>query len=151
MKNKIAIIMGVLALSVFTACGTASDIDYDEDYDIDEAEDEDEYVPFSDFDDVYSDIEDEIFMGDQGLESIVIPNSVAEIKKHSFYDSGLKTVTLPKSINSIYKTAFKECPNLKYIYIPKGTTEQFKRLLEPEYHSKLKEEQKKLQALREES
>ena len=59
MKNKIAMIMGVLALSVFTACGTASDIDYDEDYDIDEAEDEDEYVPFSDFDDVYSDIEDE--------------------------------------------------------------------------------------------
>lgn len=85
-------------------------------------------------------IENELFMGDQGLESIVIPNSVIEIKKHSFYDSGLKTVTLPKSINSIYKTAFKECPNLKYIYIPKGTTEQFKRLLEPEYHSKLKEE-----------
>ncbi len=78
-------------------------------------------------------------MGDQSLENIVIPNSVTEIKKHSFYDSGLKTVSLPKSIISIFKTAFKECPNLKYIYIPKGSTEQFKKLLEPEFHSKLKE------------
>ena len=40
MKKRIAILMGVLALSVFSACGSSADIDiddveYDEDYDID--------------------------------------------------------------------------------------------------------------------
>ena len=40
MKKKIAMLMGVLALSVFTACGSSADVDiddveYDEDYDTD--------------------------------------------------------------------------------------------------------------------
>ena len=40
MKKRIAILMGILALSVFSACGSSADIDiddveYDEDYDID--------------------------------------------------------------------------------------------------------------------
>ncbi|MCR4792239.1 MAG: hypothetical protein K5871_05785 [Lachnospiraceae bacterium] len=44
MKKKIAMLMGVLALSVFAACGNTADvdIDYDEDYDIDWEEDYDE-------------------------------------------------------------------------------------------------------------
>ncbi|MBO7530427.1 MAG: hypothetical protein J6T50_01345 [Lachnospiraceae bacterium] len=47
MKKRIAMLMGVLALSVFTACGSSADIDiddveFDEDYDIDWEDDSDD-------------------------------------------------------------------------------------------------------------
>ena len=78
-------------------------------------------------------------MGCASLENFIVPSSVTEIKKQAFYDSGLKYITLPKSVTSISLTAFVECPNLKYIYIPKGTTAQFKNMLKTEFHIKLKE------------
>ena len=73
------------------------------------------------------------------MESITIPNAVTELKDRLFSDSGVKYVTLPLSVKTISQKAFERCPKLKYIYIPKGSTEQFKKLLEPEFHSKLKE------------
>ena len=84
-------------------------------------------------------IDVEIFMGCASMENIVIPNSVTDIKKQAFYDSGVKYITLPKSLNSIYVTALRECLNLKCIYIPKGSMSHFKQIMEPEFHSKLKE------------
>lgn len=84
-------------------------------------------------------IENNVFMGCFNLKNITIPNSVTEIRDLTFYDSGLKTITLPSSIKSISKSAFIQCIELKSIYIPKGTMSQFKSMLEPEFHSKLKE------------
>ena len=84
-------------------------------------------------------IDIEVFMGCASLENLVIPNSVTDIKKQAFYDSGIKYITLPESLNSIYVTALRECMNLKYIYIPKGSLAHFKKIMEPEFHSKLKE------------
>ena len=84
-------------------------------------------------------IENNALMGCFNLKNITIPNSVTEIKDLTFYDSGFKSITLPSSIKSISKSAFIQCFELKYIYIPKGTMSQFKTMLPPEYHSKLKE------------
>ena len=78
-------------------------------------------------------------MGCFKIEDITIPNSVTEIKDLTFYDSGLKTITLPISINKISGSAFNQCLDLKNIYIPKGSMSQFKNILDPKFHSKLKE------------
>jgi len=84
-------------------------------------------------------IEKETFMGCVELKSITLPNSVEHLGPDIFYwCDTMESVTLPKSIKSIDKHAFYGSP-LKYIYIPKGTMSQFKNMLDPEYHSKLKE------------
>ncbi|MBR5984439.1 MAG: leucine-rich repeat domain-containing protein [Bacteroidales bacterium] len=84
-------------------------------------------------------INNKVFMGCFKIEDITIPNSVTEIKDLTFYDSGLKTITLPISINKISGSAFNQCLDLKNIYIPKGSMSQFKNILDPKFHSKLKE------------
>lgn len=84
-------------------------------------------------------IEKETFMGCNDLKTIVLPNSVEKLENNIFYwCETIESVTLPKSIKSIDKYALNG-NNMKYIYIPKGTMSQFKSMLDPEYHSKLKE------------
>ena len=74
------------------------------------------------------------------MKSIVLPNSIEHIGANVFYwCENLESITLPKSIKSIDKYALNGCSNLKYINIPKGTMEQFKKMLDKEYHSKLRE------------
>lgn len=84
-------------------------------------------------------IKNETFMGCVELKSITIPNSVESIGSNIFYWCDImESVTLPKSIKSMEQYAMNGT-QLKYIYIPKGTMSQFKSMLPPEYHSKLKE------------
>ena len=84
-------------------------------------------------------IENETFYGCSNIKSIVLPNSIEHIGANAFYwCENLESVTLPKSIKSMDKYALNG-NQLKYIYIPKGTTEQFKKLLDKEFHSKLRE------------
>lgn len=84
-------------------------------------------------------IEKETFFGCAELKSITLPNSVEHIDSNILYwCDNLESVTLPKSIKSMDKYALNG-NQLKYIYIPKGTMSQFKSMLPPEYHSKLKE------------
>ncbi|MBQ5457358.1 MAG: leucine-rich repeat protein, partial [Bacteroidales bacterium] len=84
-------------------------------------------------------IENETFLGCVELKSITLPNSVEYIGNNILYwCDNLESVTLPKSIKSMDKYALNG-NQLKYIYIPKGTMSQFKSMLNPEYHSKLRE------------
>ncbi|MBO7572590.1 MAG: leucine-rich repeat domain-containing protein [Bacteroidales bacterium] len=84
-------------------------------------------------------IEKETFMGCNDLKTIVLPNSVENLENNIFYwCETMESVTLPKSIKRIEKYALNG-NNMKYIYIPKGTMSQFKSMLDPEYHNKLKE------------
>lgn len=84
-------------------------------------------------------IENETFLGCVELKSITLPNSVEYIGNNILYwCDNLESVTLPKSIKSMDKYALNG-NQLKYIYIPKGTMSQFKSMLAPEYHSKLRE------------
>ncbi len=85
-------------------------------------------------------IENETLYGCSNMKSIVLPNSIEHIGANVFYwCENLESITLPKSIKSIDKYALNGCSNLKYINIPKGTMEQFKKMLDKEYHSKLRE------------
>ena len=84
-------------------------------------------------------IEKETFLGCNELKSIVIPNSVERIEQNIIYwCDKIESITLPKSIKSMNKYALNG-NQLKYIYIPIGTMSQFKSMLDPEYHSMLKE------------
>ena len=84
-------------------------------------------------------IENETFLGCVELKSITLPNSVEYIGNNILYwCDNLESVTLPKSIKSMDKYALNG-NQLKYINIPKGTMSQFKSMLNPEYHSKLRE------------
>lgn len=84
-------------------------------------------------------IENETFLGCVELKSITLPNSVEYIGNNILYwCDNLESVILPKSIKSMDKYALNG-NQLKYINIPKGTMSQFKSMLNPEYHSKLRE------------
>ena len=51
-----------------------------------------------------------LFSGCTGLESVLIPDSVVEIKKGVFSGcQSLKAVTIPESVSRISADAFNEC------------------------------------------
>lgn len=84
-------------------------------------------------------IKKETFMGCSELVSITLPNSIEQIEPNIFYwCDKIESITLQNIVKNIAKYGFNG-NELKTIYIPKGTTEQYKKILDPEYHSKLKE------------
>lgn len=76
-------------------------------------------------------IESETFMGCASLKSIVIPNSVTTIEKEFLYwcDS-MESVTFPNSITNMDPNAFYGCGTIKHIYVPKGSKDKFKKMIE---------------------
>ena len=61
------------------------------------------------------------FRGCEGLQSIVVPNSINNIPPETFlFCSSLTSVSLPNSIDSIQSMAFLGCNSLKSIKIPDG-------------------------------
>lgn len=61
-----------------------------------------------------------LFEGCKKLKSVVLPNSVVEIKKQAFKESGLTSVAFPKNITSIEKEAFINCTSLKKVTFKTG-------------------------------
>ena len=58
-----------------------------------------------------------------GLTSVTIPSSVTSIKNYTFYNcSGLTSVTIPTSVTSIGYAAFSGCSGLTSVTIPNSVT-----------------------------
>ena len=59
-----------------------------------------------------------LYLNNELITELVIPNTVTEIKKYAFSGfSGLASVTIPNSVISIGDNAFSSCFNLKSVYI----------------------------------
>lgn len=79
-------------------------------------------------------VQDGAFAGNNGLTSVTIPSGVKYIFAHAFHNSkNLKTVTFEGSqapeimdVYEEYDSPFYNCPITK-AYIPKGTTESYKK------------------------
>ena len=63
-----------------------------------------------------------LYLGENEIKDLVVPNSVTSISGHAFYRcSGLTSVTIPNSVTSIGTKAFSNCSNLTSVAI-KSTT-----------------------------
>ena len=59
-----------------------------------------------------------LYVNDNEITNLVIPNSVTSIKNYAFFRcTGLTSVTIPNSVTSIGNSAFDECSNLTSVHI----------------------------------
>ena len=57
------------------------------------------------------------------ITSVVIPDSVTEIRNHAFYKcSRLESVNIPNKVTKLWTEVFAECTSLKSIVIPDSVT-----------------------------
>lgn len=64
-------------------------------------------------------VDDEAFMGKEGLMYITLPESIESVGDKAFYGlPDLQTVTLPEGISTIGKAAFASCPQLHTFVVP---------------------------------
>ena len=64
-----------------------------------------------------------LYLNDELVKDIVIPESISNIKKYAFDGcSGLTSVTIPNSVTSIGSSAFRSCTSLTSVTIPNSVT-----------------------------
>ncbi|MBR5726412.1 MAG: leucine-rich repeat protein [Muribaculaceae bacterium] len=64
-----------------------------------------------------------LYLNDNEITDLVIPNSVTSIKNHAFYEcTGLTSVNTPNSVTSIGESAFDGCSGLTSVNIPNSVT-----------------------------
>ena len=89
-------------------------------------------------DDVTS-IKDYAFYGCNSITSLTIHNSVTGIGAYAFaYCNGLTSIDIPHNVTSIGDKAFSGCANLTSIYAPCGELERFQQLLNNDSRVKYK-------------
>ena len=62
-------------------------------------------------------IGDRAFMGESGIDEIVLPNSLMRIGKEAFKGSGITVISIPSSVVSIGEMAFARCVSLSAINV----------------------------------
>lgn len=67
-------------------------------------------------------IGDTAFLGQSGLSTITIPQTITSIGKEAFRKTGLSSVTLPKSVTKIDEKAFADCEFLSSVTISDTVT-----------------------------
>lgn len=102
--------------------------------------------------DTVSVIGEKAFAGYNELVSIIIPESVVSIEMDAFNSTGIYSITLPSNVTNIdyntfygcenlqvviikgkdtmIKHSFGHCVSLKFIIVPKGTSEKYKSMLD---------------------
>ncbi len=64
-----------------------------------------------------------LYIGEEEVTDLTIPNTITEIKARAFYGcTGLTSVTIPSSITSIGDSAFYKCSGLTSVTIPSSVT-----------------------------
>ena len=63
----------------------------------------------------------ELYINDELVTDLIIPNEVKSIPAYAFYDCSFVTITLPETLQSIGEKAFLSCSNLANLYC-KATT-----------------------------
>ena len=64
-----------------------------------------------------------LYLNDNEITDLVIPNSVTSIKNYAFYSCiGLASVNIPNSVTSIGDSAFENCTGLTSVTIPNSVT-----------------------------
>ena len=64
-----------------------------------------------------------LYINDQEINDVVIPNTIDSIKRYTFYRcASLTSVTLPDGITTIGERAFTSCTSLKSLTIPESVT-----------------------------
>ena len=58
----------------------------------------------------------------KNLKSITIPDCVTSIEEEAFYDSGLTSIVIPESITELKYAVFGECYSLQSVTIPNSVT-----------------------------
>ena len=72
-----------------------------------------------------------LYLNNEKVTSLVIPNTITEIKKYAFYYcSGLTSVTIPNSVTSIDSEAFAYCSGLTSVTIGDSVTSIGRRAFE---------------------
>ncbi len=64
-----------------------------------------------------------LYIGEQDIKDLVIPNSVTSISNYAFFGfSSLASVTIPSSVTNIGRSAFSGCSSLTSVTIPDSVT-----------------------------
>ncbi len=64
-----------------------------------------------------------LYIGEEEVTELTIPNTITEIKARAFYGcTGLTSVTIPSNITSIGSSAFDSCSGLTSVTIPSSVT-----------------------------
>lgn len=63
---------------------------------------------------------DNLYINDELVDDIVIPNGVTQIPKYGFSCTNLTSIEIPNSVTSISKYAFSGCANLTSITVPES-------------------------------
>ena len=82
---------------------------------------------------------DEAFNGCFHLSNIKLPKTLKIIGSNVFDHTKLSHVYLPNSLKYLDGNNFSDFDFIKYIGIPRGSSNKFKSLINPQYHFKIKE------------
>lgn len=68
-----------------------------------------------------------LFINNEEVTNLIIPEGVKEIGKNAFYKSSLESVNIPSSVTSIGESAFEESSSLKSVNLPNSVLSIGKR------------------------
>ena len=58
-----------------------------------------------------------LYLNNELVTSLIIPESVDSIKNYAFYNSSISSISIPNKVTSIGHNAFEECSSLTSVYI----------------------------------